>query len=40
MAMNGPDGLPLYGENIDYTLSDTPGFAGDKQRVHVAMAAF
>ena len=40
MAMSRPDGLPLNGENFDYTLSDTPTFAGDTERVHVAFAAF
>ena len=40
MAMSRPDDLPLHGENFDYTLSDTPTFAGDTERVHVAFASF
>ena len=40
MAMSRPDGLPLHGEYFDYALSDTPTFAGDTERVHVAFAAF
>ena len=36
MAMSRPDGLPLHWENFDYALSDTPTFAGDTERVHVA----
>ena len=36
MTMSRPDGLPLHGENFDYALSDTPTFAGDTERVHVA----
>ena len=40
MAISRPDGLPLHGENFDYALSDTPTFAGDTERVHVAFAAF
>ena len=40
MAMSRPDGLPLHGEHFDYNLNDTPTFAGDTERLHVAFASF
>ena len=40
MAMSRPDGLPLHGENFDYNLNDTPTFARDTERLHLAFASF
>ena len=34
-----PDGLPLYGENLDYNSNETPTFASDSERLHVAFAS-
>ena len=38
MAVSRPDGLPLYGENLDYNSNAT--FTGDTERLHVTFASF
>ena len=40
MAMSRPDGLPLHEGWFDYSQMDTPAFAGEADRVYVALATF